>query len=669
MRASHRVALSGYEIGPPIQQSRLRSVYRATRLADGLPVVIKTLNAEYPSKQDVAALRREFRILQLLQPSEGVIRAHALEAHGNGNVALVLEPFGRSLADHIPAQSDRVFSLERFFAIAIAVAETIGRVHELDMVHKSIEPRSILIDDLDGVRLIDFSISSELSHERPNYAWSKRLEGPLPYISPEQTGRMNRDLDYRSDFYSLGVTLFEMLTGELPFQADTPLEWVHSHISKLPPSPSEIDSSIPEAVSAIVLKLMAKNAEDRYQSSYGLVADLSRCQREQTQTGGVGRFAVGHLDVSRKFSLPQRLYGREPELAALTALFDRVVQGGTELCMVTGYAGVGKSVLVNEISKPLVCQKGYLIQGKFDQFKRSTPYSAVAVAFSSLIPQLLAEPDERRQTLRQRLLAAVAPNGQLLIDLVPELEVIIGPQPAVPELPRTEAQNRFHITFLNFVKVIASEHPLVIFLDDLQFSHASTLNLIRWLATARELSHLLVIGAYRSNEVDVGHPLRLALNDIEQSRSIHELPLRPLDLASTEQFVADALHADRADCLPLAELLHHKTQGNPLFLTEMLKTLEQSRAIAFAPETGRWCWDMDVVRRSGLASNVIEFLVANSAQARAVDAAGAAIGCVYREYLRSAHLVEHQRAINGPDGRGSASGASAANRHPAARGL
>ena len=227
------------------------------------------------------------------------------------------------------------------------------------------------------------------------------------------------------------------------------------------------------------------------------------------------------------------------------ALFERVVQGGTELCMVTGYAGVGKSVLVNEISKALVRQKGYLIQGKFDQFKRSTPYSAVAVAFGSLIPQLLAESDERRQALRQRLLAAVAPNGQLLIDLVPELELIIGPQPAVPELPRTEAQNRFHITFLNFVKVIASEQPLVIFLDDLQFSDASTLNLIRWLATARELSHLLVIGAYRSNEVDVGHPLRLTLNDIEQSRSIHELPLRPLDLASTEQFVADALQRSR----------------------------------------------------------------------------------------------------------------------------
>jgi len=337
------VTIRGYKVDAAIHQSSTRSVYRATRLADGSPVVIKTLNAEYPAKQDTAALRREFQILQTLQPIEGVIRAHALEAHGNGNVALVLEPFGRSLADHIAAQDHRAFSLERFFAIATALAETLGRVHELDLVHKNIQPRSILIDDSDRVRLIDFSISSELSRERPNRAWSKRLEGTLPYISPEQTGRMNRDIDYRSDFYSLGVTLFEMLTGELPFQADSALGWVHCHISKSPTPPSKIDPSIPEAVSAIVLKLMAKNAEDRYQSSYGLVRDLSRCQRELVQTGAIANFALGHLDVPRKFHIPQKLYGREPELAALTALFDRVVQGGTELCMVTGYAGVGKS--------------------------------------------------------------------------------------------------------------------------------------------------------------------------------------------------------------------------------------------------------------------------------------------------------------------------------------
>jgi predicted ATPase/class 3 adenylate cyclase len=603
------LTIAGYDISALTHRSRLHSVYAAARLSDGLPVVIKTLNAEYPSKQSVARLRHEFEIIQRLQPVEGVIRVHAFESYDNGNVAIVLAPFGRSLAERIAVATNQHCPLKQFFTIAISLARTLGEVHALNVVHKNIEPRSILIDNSDAVRLIDFSISSQLSVE--HYALSRRLEGKLPYISPEQTGRMNRDLDYRSDYYSLGVTLFELLTGELPYQADSLLEWVHSHISKAPRLPSEINQSIPAAVSAIVLKLMAKNAEDRYQSSYGLIADLERCQRDLVQTSTVATFALGQRDVSQKLQIPQKLYGREPELAVLLALFQRIAAGSIEFCMVSGFSGVGKSALVNEISKALVRQQGYLIQGKFDQFQRNTPYSAVAAAFRSLIQQLLAEPDEWQEALRQRLLAALAPNAQLLIELIPDLELIIGPQPAVPELPRTEAQNRFQIALLNFVKVVSNERPLVLFLDDLQFSDASTLNLIRWLATTREITHLLVIGAYRSNEVDTGHQLRLALNEIQESRSIHELPLRPLDFASVQQLVADTLRTDVAACQTLTELLHDRAQGNPFFLAEMLRTLERARAIAFSPENGRWHWDMDAVRQSDLPRDVVELMIAN----------------------------------------------------------
>jgi predicted ATPase/class 3 adenylate cyclase len=605
------ITIAGYEIRAPVHRSHLRSIYSAVCVADRLPVIIKTLNAEYPSRHDVAKLRREFQIIQRLQSVDGVIRVHALESYGNGNVALVLEPFGRSLAEQIALRGPRTFPLDRFFKIAMSLAKMLAGVHELDVVHKNIEPRSILIDAADALRLIDFGISSELALERQQYALSKRLEGNLPYMSPEQTGRMNRELDYRSDYYSLGVTLFELLTGRLPFQADSVLEWVHNHISKSPWCPSEIDPSIPEVMSAIILKLMAKNAEDRYQSSYGLLADLGRCQRELTETGTMPTFALGQHDVSRQFQIPQKLYGREPELAVLLALFERVTAGGTEFCMVSGYPGIGKSALVNEISKPLVGKKGYLIQGKFDQFQRSTPYSAVAFAFRGLVQQLLDESSERQQEWRQKLVGGLAPNAQLLIDLIPDLELIIGPQPSVPELPRTEAQNRFQIAFLNFVRVIANEQPLVIFLDDLQFGDVSTLNMIRWLGTARDLTHLLVIGAFRSNEVDIGHPLRLALNELQESRSIHELPLQPLDLAAVEQLVADTLHSDIAACQALSKLLYERTLGNAFFLTETLKTLERARAITFAPEWGRWCWDMEAVRCSGLASNVIELMVAS----------------------------------------------------------
>ncbi len=638
--------IPGYAIGEAIHRSGSKSIYRASRLSDGLPVAIKTLDAEYPGRLQVAELRREYHIALRLQPVECVIRVHALEAYGNGNLALVLEPFGRSLAEQITIARPRALPLARVLSVGFAVADALGRVHELDVVHKNIEPGNILIDETSGaIRLIDFRISSELSVERQNDVSPSQLEGALPYMSPEQTGRMNRDLDYRSDYYSLGVTLFELLTGELPFHADSVLEWVHSHISKAPPSPREIDASIPEAVAAIVLKLMAKNAEDRYQSSYGLIEDIGRCQRELTQTGAVTMFALGQRDVSRKFHIPQRIYGRELEFAALQALFEQVSAGSTELCMVSGQSGVGKSALVNEIGKSLVRQNGYLIQGKFDQFQRSKPYYAVAAAFRDLVRQLLVEPEERQRTLRDELLAAVAPNGRLLIDLIPELEQIIGLQPPVSELPRTEAQNRFQIAFVNFVRVIANDHPLVVFLDDLQFGDTSTLNLIRWLATTREITHLLVIGAYRSNEVDVGHPLHLALDEIRESRTVHELPLQPLDLASVERLVADALHTDPASCQELSALLYDRAEGNPFFLTEMLRTLAQSGAIAFAPELGRWRWDMDAVRYNDLGGNVVDFVVANlrklpSATQRALQLAA----CIGNSFdLRTLSIIHEQR--------------------------
>ncbi|NJD05816.1 MAG: serine/threonine protein kinase, partial [Methylococcaceae bacterium] len=603
------LAIAGYRIGPRIHQSRTRAIHQAVRLTDGRPVVIKTLEAEFPSRQSVAELRREAHITQRLQPVERVIRLLGCENWGNGNLALVLEPFGRSLADELAALPGHRLPPARFLAVAIQLAETLGRVHELDVVHKNIEPHSILIDPISGVRLTDFRISSELSRERPDYAASRRLEGALPYISPEQTGRMNRDLDYRSDFYSLGVTFFELLTGRLPFSADSILEWVHSHISRQPPAPGDIDPAIPEALSAIVLKLMAKNADDRYQSCFGLVADLRRCERELAEGGETVPFALGSRDVSRCFQIPQKLYGREQELAALMELFEQTAAGSTEICMVAGYSGVGKSALVNELNRPLVRERGYLIQGKFDQFRRSTPYSAVAVAFRSLVQQLLAETAERPQAWGERLVAAVAPNARLLIALVPELEQLTGPQPPVPELPATEAQNRFQITLLNFVRAVTAERPLVMFLDDLQFGDAATLNLIRWLAEARDLPRLLLIGAYRSNEVDVGHPLRLALDAIGQVRPLRQVRLDPLGPEPVQQLVAESLHVEPEASRQLASFLFGKSGGNPFFLTELLRSLAQDRALRFGPDRGHWQWDMAAVERSGLTGNVVEFLV------------------------------------------------------------
>ncbi|WP_341679286.1 AAA family ATPase [Niveibacterium sp. SC-1] len=609
--ASAALSIPGYALQTRIHQSRLRSIWRAVRLADGLPVVLKTLDAEYPPREAAAALRREHQITHRLQEVEQVIRVLGLESWGNGNLALALEPFGRSLADEIAAQPGRRLPLPRFFRIALALAEALGRVHELEVVHKNIEPHSILVDAGDAIRLTDFQIASELSRERADFSSGRRLAGALPYLSPEQTGRMNRDVDYRSDFYSLGITFFELLTGSLPFQADSVLEWVHCHIGRRPPLASEAARDVPEPLAAIVAKLMAKNADERYQSSFGLLSDLRRCERELSDTGRIAPFPLGARDVSRRFQIPQQLYGREPELATLLALFDEVAEGGNALCMVSGYSGVGKSALVNELAKPLVGQRGYLVQGKFDQFQRSTPYSALASAFRSLVQQLRADEAERPGCWRDQLVAAVAPNMQVLIEFAPELEQLAGPQPRVPELPRTEAQNRFQLALLAFLRVVTSEAPLAIFLDDLQFGDAATLNLIRRLATARDLRRFLLIGAYRSNEVETGHALRLALNEIAQARPVQELTLRPLDADAVAQLVADTLHVSRDESEDLAALLHEKAQGNPFFLNEILRTLASNKAISFAPELGRWRWDMEAVRRSGLTDNVVEFVVGN----------------------------------------------------------
>ena len=616
MKAGHSTGaaprIPGFKLIDVIHESRRRVVYRAVREADGEPVVLKTLRAEYPRRREVAELRREFQIATRLS-IEGVIRVHSLVTYGSGNLAIEMEPFGLSLADLMAQRKGQPLGLDRFFSIAIHLAQVLGRLHEQDLVHKDVMPSNVLVDPgSDQVRLIDFGISSELSRERQSLTLSKSLEGSLPYISPEQTGRMNRDLDYRSDYYSLGVTLFELLTGTLPFSAENALEWVHRHISQPPPAAHKIDPDVPGPLSRIVSKLLSKNAEDRYQSTYGLIADLERCRDELARTGSVTPFGLGEADVSRKFQVPQQLYGREAELEQLEALFDDVAHGATGLCLVSGSAGVGKSALVSELGQSIVRERGYLIQGKFDQYQQSSAYGAFALAFRGLMQQLLDEPRDRRDEWREALRGALDPSGQLIIDLVPELELIIGKQAPVPELPPAEAQNRFQIVFLNFVKVFANErHPLVIFMDDLQWSDVPTLNFLGRLVTARELNHLFVIGAYRNTDVGASHPLRVPLDQMRKTRGLTELDLRPLDRVAVSQLAADTLHCDLKRAVLLGELIYEKVEGNPFFINELLKSLNENGAIVFDPERGHWDWDIAAVRQAEVGDNVVDFMVAS----------------------------------------------------------
>ncbi len=605
--------IPGYDVSERIEELVATSLYLCVSRENRAPALVKALNAAYPSNKDIARLRREHQVLERLRDADGVIRVQGLGQDAGGNPMIVAEAFGRPLSHFLRDGRARVWPLAPVLDMAISLVRAIGSVHGHDIVHKNIAPQNILVDEATRkVKLLNLEIASELTYERQAVSVSKRLEGSLPYISPEQTGRMNRDLDYHSDYYSMGVVLYELLTGRLPFEAEGTLEWVHAHISRVPAAPTRGEEALPGPLAGIVLKLLSKSPTDRYQSSYGLLADLERCRDSLAATGRIADFALAASDLSERFRVPQALFGREAEVARLMLLFERVARGATEICLVSGYSGVGKSALVGELNKPIVRTRGYFVDGKFDQFRRNTAYAAISSALSGLVDQLLAEPEERLDSWRRAIQGALGANAQVLVDLVPGLGQIIGRQPPVPELPPTEAQNRLQIVFQNFIKLMARpERPLVVFLDDLQWADGPTLALLQRLATARDVSSLLIIGAYRSNEVEAGHLLLLVRAEIAKLREVHDLPVEPLDRASVGAFVAEALKTDIARVAPLADLLHRKTEGNPFFVIELLKSFALDNLIRFDRESGSWLWDMAALARAGISDSVVDFMVAN----------------------------------------------------------
>jgi PAS domain S-box-containing protein len=503
--------------------------------------------------------------------------------------------------------------LDRFLHLSIGTVGAVADLHRQNIIHGDIQPRNILVDLTTGdVTITVSSIASDVPYECPDIQAIPRVEGTFAYLSPEQTGRMNRVIDYRTDLYSLGVTFYEMLTGRLPFQAKDVLEWVHCHIARVPSAPVDVDASIPRVLSDILMKLLAKSADERYQTALGLKYDLEKCLGQWESKRSIDPFALGEWDISDRLLIPQKLYGREKDINVLLSAFERVVQQGIpELVMIAGYSGIGKTSLVRELFMPIVREQGLFISGKFDQYKRYIPYATIAEAFRGLIQQILTESEERITGWRDQLLSALGGKGQLIVDVIPQLELIIGKQPAIPELPPAEAQNRFNMVFRQFLGVFArKEHPLVVFLDDLQWVDGAGLKLLDHIMTYPDTRHLLFIGAYRDNEVDESHPLRLMLEDIRRSRAISQtITLSPLSYDDVSHLIADSYHADRQRVGPLAGLVYEKTAGNPFFVIQFLKTLYCESLVYFDRLERQWKWNISGIQAMGYSDNVVELML------------------------------------------------------------
>ncbi len=570
-----------YEVTGTLHENQRTWVCRALSLKTRDPAILKILKAQAATKQELARFRREYEILCKASVA-GVPRVYGLEEFHGGLVMALVDIGGASLDHLVPGA---VLPLGEFLNLAIGLAATLDELHHLRIIHQAICPAHIVLNRENGqFHLVGFGSADEFPELNVTFHTAlARFERNLAYISPEQTGRMNRAVEYRTDFYSLGVTFYQLLTGRLPFEADDTLGLVHCHIAANPTPPHEVDPSLPETLSRIVLKLMAKMAGDRYQSAAGLRADLERCRQELSEDGSICNFELGQQDFTDHLRVPQKLYGRDQQLTQLLRGFDRVRAGGRELLLVAGYSGVGKTTLVQEIQRPVLEAHGYFLRAKFDQLQRNTPCYAWAQTFRGLVSALLMESEEQLARLKERILKALGDVGRVLTEFIPNLELIIGPQPEVPTLGGAEARNRLRYALLEFVRAVATnEHPLVIFLDDLQWIDEASLSPLETLLSSRAISHLLVIGAYRDNEVDALHPLTLSVEQLRKENvRINRIPLQDLSESTVNEFVADTLHAPQEKTIPLTRLLYAKTGGNPFFLLQTLRALAEQKVITF----------------------------------------------------------------------------------------
>lgn len=603
--------IPGYTIIEQVGETLQSVVFRAKKDGHTGTCIVKTLKTVEPTREDIVRLKHEFELIRSLS-IDGIVRVYDI-IESFGGLALVLEDFQAvSLKDYLQKE----LKLDEFLELADHITEILGNLHARHVTHMDIKPGNILYNARDHVlKLTDFGIAAEITRSNEEIYNPAVIEGTLVYISPEQTGRMNCPVDYRTDLYSLGVTFYEMLLRRVPFVSSDPMEVIHAHIAKRPVAPSFINPGIPGAVSDIIMKLLAKTPEERYQNGFGVMADIRECRRRLQNTGKIEPFVLGQKDISLKFSVPQALVGRAKDLAVLREIFDRVSAGASEALLVTGEAGIGKSALVNEISKPVASVRGYFISGKYDQLRKFVPYSAIIQAFQGIARQILAESEARLGGWREKLLGALGVNARIITDAISEIALITGEQPPIEALGPEETQNRFNLVFKNFVRVFAApDHPLVLFLDDLQWADSASLNLISSMMTDRNLSYFLLIGVYRDMEVAPHAPLMITIETIKKSGvPVTSQKLTALSGEDVNALIANFLRCDPAVSAPLARIVYAKTLGNPFFVIQFLKMIYDEKHLSLDAEVG-WTWDTPTIGKLQVMDNVVDFMASKIAR-------------------------------------------------------
>lgn len=624
-------ALAGYILEEKLHEGSHSLVYRGYREeAPEQRLIIKFLHKEYPSPKDIASFKQECALTQALKELDCVSSALSIHRHQNTYLMLFEDREALSLDRLIQTEP---LALDTFLSIARRMAAGLEAIHQHHIIHKDVNPSNVVwVPSTREILWIDFGISTRLSREQPSIQNPQMLEGTLAYMSPEQTGRMNRSLDYRTDLYSLGATFYQLLTGHVPFVAYDAVEWVHAHLAKSPRPLAQVRPSIPVILDKIIQKLMAKRAEERYQSAAGLLHDLEKCTRQLREKKYMDVFPLAQQDRTHFFQIPQILYGRKEQREQLLHTFDNVVEGASAAVFISGFSGIGKTSLVHEIHRPITTQRGFFLSGKCDPFKRNVPYFALIQAFRGFVVQLLSEPQEVIQEWKKNVLDAVGKSGQIIIDVLPEMEHIIGPQPKVPDLSPTESQHRFQLVFKGFVQVFASaSHPLCIFIDDLQWSSSASLELIQSLLHDGETHHILLIGAYRDNEVQIGHPLLQLFDELQGSHAIVDtIMLSPLEERHVSAMLESTLLRSEEDVAELVSICLDKTRGNPFFLRQMLRNLYEEGLIFYNPELSHWSWDIEALHQVELTDNVVELMLRTLAklpeQTQEVLRCAAAIG-------------------------------------------